>query len=82
MIKGYDTVPTWMIENRRFVKDLTKCMYSKQVEEIILKHGINYVISYAQASSILTTKKIDEPLKATVLTAGKFIKIHSTFQDI
>ena len=69
--RGISQVPDWLMSKYRFKKDLTRLMSPANYEDLIIKYGINYIITPSQVTVLLGSANVDEATIKFVTHLGK-----------
>ena len=58
--RGMSQVPDWLMSKYRFKKDLTRVLSEANYENLIIRYGINYIITPSQVPTLLGSANVDE----------------------
>ena len=72
--RGVKQVPDWLMSKYRFKKDLTRLLSVANYEQLIIRYGINYIITPSQVDTLLTSANVDESTINFVKHLGKKLK--------
>jgi hypothetical protein len=72
--KGSPQLPEWLETKYRFKKELTRVDSPASYERMVVKWGINYIISPPQVAKLLATIEVEDSIIERVTFLGKKLK--------
>ena len=70
--RGMSQVPDWLMSKYRFKKDLTRVLSEANYEDLLIRYGINYIITPSQVPILLGSANVDEPTIRFISNIGNY----------